>query len=182
MHDAHSSMNNPTAHTYNTTAGTTLTQIINQSGGHAPLRTNDNNNSSSNWFLVSSSLAISPISLYFSGNHLIFIAFVCLVLYMMMVRRKQINLFTLFRQLFVTCYVHTTNSTTLCVMQWMQLFLPCNEMPASGPCPLHCSELAYLVYSGMINEHYALNTYCVDYSVYFIVLYHTIIYRTILYS
>ena len=36
MHDAHSSMNNPTAHTYNTTAGTTLTQIINQSGGHAP--------------------------------------------------------------------------------------------------------------------------------------------------
>ena len=47
MHDAHSSMNNPTAHTYNTTAGTTLTQIINQSGGHAPLRTNDNDKSSS---------------------------------------------------------------------------------------------------------------------------------------
>ena len=79
MHDAHSSMNSPTAQTYNTTAGTTLIQIINQSGGHAPLRTN----------------------------------------------------------------VHTINSTTLCVMQWMQLFLACNEMPASGPHPLHCSELAY---------------------------------------
>ena len=42
-----SSMNNPTAHTYNTTAGITLTQIINQSGGHALLRTNDNDKSSS---------------------------------------------------------------------------------------------------------------------------------------
>ena len=52
-------------------------------------------------------------------------------------------LLTYVRQLFVTCYVHTINSTTLCVMQWMQLFLPCNEMPASGPRPLHCSELAY---------------------------------------
>ena len=31
-----------------------------------------------------------------------------------------------------------------CVMQWMQLFLPCNEMPASSPRPLHGSELAYL--------------------------------------
>ena len=50
---------------------------------------------------------------------------------------------TYVRQLLVTCYVHTINSTTLYVMQWMQLFLPCNEMPASGPCPLRCSELAY---------------------------------------
>ena len=40
-------------------------------------------------------------------------------------------------QLFVTCYVHTISSITLCVMQWMQLFLPCNEMPASGLCLLH---------------------------------------------
>ena len=47
MHDAHSNMNNPTAHTYNTTAGNTLTQISNQSGGHAPLRTNDIDKSSS---------------------------------------------------------------------------------------------------------------------------------------
>ena len=47
MHDAHSSMNNPSAQTYNTTAGTTLIQIINQSGGHAPLRTNDSDKSSS---------------------------------------------------------------------------------------------------------------------------------------
>ena len=51
MHSAHSSMNNPPAHTYNTTAGTTLTQMINQSGGYAPLRTNDNDKSSS--YLVS---------------------------------------------------------------------------------------------------------------------------------
>ena len=29
MHAAHSSMNNPTAHTYNTTAGTILTQMTN---------------------------------------------------------------------------------------------------------------------------------------------------------
>ena len=52
---------------------------------------------------------------------------------------EEINLLTYLltyvRQLFVTCYVHTINSTTLCVMQWMKLFLPCNEMPAS--------ELAY---------------------------------------
>ena len=47
MHDAHTSMNNPTAHTYNTTAGTTLIQMINQSGGLVPLRTNDNEKSSS---------------------------------------------------------------------------------------------------------------------------------------
>ena len=38
-------MNNLTAHTYNTTA--TLTQISYQSGGHAPLRTNANDKSSS---------------------------------------------------------------------------------------------------------------------------------------
>ena len=49
-------------------------------------------------------------------------------------------LLTYFRQLFVTCYVHTINRPT-CFMQWM--FLPCNEMPASGPRPLHSSELAY---------------------------------------
>ena len=41
-----------------------------------------------NWFLVSSSLATSPISLYFSGSHLIFIACLRLILYMMMARRK----------------------------------------------------------------------------------------------
>ena len=34
-------------HTHNTTAGTTLTQMTNQSGGHAPLRTNGNDKSSS---------------------------------------------------------------------------------------------------------------------------------------
>ena len=37
---------------------------------------------------MSSSLATSLISLYFSGNHLILIAFVCLIVYMM--RRKDI--------------------------------------------------------------------------------------------
>ena len=55
-----------------------------------------------------------------------------------------IYLLTRVRQIFVTCYVHTTNSTILCVMQWMQLFLSCNEMPTSGPRPLHGSQLAYL--------------------------------------
>ena len=35
-------------------------------------------------------------------------------------------------------------------MQWMQLFLPCNEMPASGPRPL--LWLIALVYRGMIND------------------------------
>ena len=90
MHNAHSSMNNPTVQTYNTTAGTTLIQIINQSGGHAPLEQITMTNLQVNWFLVSLSLATSPISLYFSGSHLIFIAFVCLrlILYMMMARRK----------------------------------------------------------------------------------------------
>ena len=58
---------------------------------------------------------------------------------------EEINLltYTYVRQRFVTCYVHTINSTTLCVMQWMQLFLPCSEMPASGLLTLHSSELAY---------------------------------------
>ena len=80
MHDADSSMNNPTARTDNNTAGTTLTQMINQYGDHAPLRPNDNDKSLS--------LATSLISLYFSGSHLISIAFVCLILNMMMKRRK----------------------------------------------------------------------------------------------
>ena len=68
----------------------------------------------------------------------------------MMMVEEETNLLTYLltyvRQLFVTCYVHTINSITLCIMQWMQLFLPCNEMPASGPRPLHHSELAYRSY------------------------------------
>ena len=71
-----------------------------------------------NWFLMSSSLATSPISFYFSGSHLILIVFFYIV--HDDDDEEEINLLTYLltyvKQLFVTCYVHTINSTTICVI------------------------------------------------------------------
>ena len=68
---------------------------------------------------MSSSLATSRISLYFSGSHLTLHCF-CLPYIVHDDGEEEIYLLTYLltyvRKLFVTCYAHTINSTTLCVM------------------------------------------------------------------